>query len=93
MTSVLDATTSNATTSNANAKWAMVTEYPMMNVISPYWMTTKEQANEFIAYFHYKNKEKVWIQQEGSDERFYYMPNEDKEKENKIRMRLTDNNL
>jgi len=67
-------------------KWAMGTEWITgLITISPYWMDTQFQANEFISLYHYRKSpdiKKVWYQQEGYESNHYtYSPTKDAQTE------------
>ena len=67
-------------------KWAMGTEWITgLITISPYWMDTQLQANEFISLYYYRKSpdiKKVWYQQEGYEtNRYTYVPSKDAQTE------------
>ena len=69
------------------SKWAMGTEWITgLVTISPYWMDTQDQANEFISYYYYRKSpdmRKVWCQQEGNETVHYtYKSSQDAQTEN-----------
>lgn len=73
-------------------KWAMGTEWITgLITVSPYWMDTQLQANEFISLYHYRKSpdiKKVWYQQEGYEtNRYTYVPSKDAKTE-QTRQRL-----
>ena len=77
-----------------SSKWAMGTEWITGKVtISPYWMDTQEQANEFVSYYYYSKSpdmKSVWYQQENNETIHHpYKPSQDEETE-KWRQSIAD---
>ena len=73
-------------------KWAMGTEWISgLITISPYWMNTQLQANEFISRYYYRKSpdiKNVWYQQEGYETNRYTYSSSNDDKTEQERRRL-----